>query len=100
VSGCSSATPLASSENAPSAANVGDLYLQVYIVLPNRAGDDFVAHSITLAHVQDLLLASIARLFVKNRSWRRSGATWWKKMLTAFGAALLDRNDGLQKKRP
>jgi hypothetical protein len=27
----------------------GELYLQVYVALPNRAGDDFVAHLITLA---------------------------------------------------
>jgi hypothetical protein len=36
-------------------------YLQVYIVLPNREGDDFVVHLITLAHVQDILLAQINR---------------------------------------
>jgi hypothetical protein len=39
----------------------GDRYLQVYIVLPDRAGDDFVVHLITLAHVQDILLAQINR---------------------------------------
>ena len=33
----------------------GELYAQVYIALPNRAGDDFVAHLITLAHVQDVI---------------------------------------------
>ena len=27
----------------------GELYLQVYVALPNRASDDFVAHLITLA---------------------------------------------------
>jgi hypothetical protein len=39
----------------------GELYLQVYVALPNRAGDDFVAHLITLAHVKDVLLAQINR---------------------------------------
>jgi len=37
----------------------GELYAQVYIALPNRAGDDFVVHLITLAHVQDMLLAQV-----------------------------------------
>jgi hypothetical protein len=36
----------------------GELYLQLYIALPNRAGDDFVVHLITLAHVQDIPHAS------------------------------------------
>jgi hypothetical protein len=31
------------------------------VALPNRAGDDFVAHLITLAHVEDVLLAQINR---------------------------------------
>jgi hypothetical protein len=31
----------------------GELYRQLYVILPNRAGDDFVGHRITLAHVQD-----------------------------------------------
>ena len=35
------------------------MYLQVYVALPNR--DDFVAHLITLAHVQEVLLAQINR---------------------------------------
>jgi len=37
----------------------GELYAQLYTVLPNRAGDDFVAHLITLAHVQDVLLPQV-----------------------------------------
>ena len=37
------------------------LYLQLYIALPNRAGNDFVVHLITLAHVQDPLLAQVNR---------------------------------------
>jgi hypothetical protein len=32
-----------------------------YLVLPNRAGNDFVVHLIALAHVQDTLLAQIDR---------------------------------------
>jgi hypothetical protein len=28
-----------------------------YTVLPNRAGDDFVAHLVTFAHAQDGLVA-------------------------------------------
>jgi hypothetical protein len=39
----------------------GERYLQVYVALPNRAGDDFVMHLITLAHVQDVLLAQVNR---------------------------------------
>jgi hypothetical protein len=39
----------------------GERYLQVYIVLPNRASDDFVVHLITLAHLQDPLLAQVNR---------------------------------------
>jgi hypothetical protein len=46
----------------------GNLYLQVYIVLPNRAGNDFVAHLITLAHVQDTLLAQIGGARCRGRS--------------------------------
>ena len=36
-----------------------ELYAQLYTVLPNRAGDDFVAHLITMAYVQDVLLAQV-----------------------------------------
>jgi hypothetical protein len=39
----------------------GELYRQLYVILPNRAGDDFVGHRITLAHVQDMLLAELNR---------------------------------------
>ena len=39
----------------------GDLYLQLYAVLPNGAGDDFAVPPITLAHVEHLLLAQINR---------------------------------------
>jgi hypothetical protein len=35
--------------------------VQVYTVLPNREGTDFVAHLITFAHVQDTLLAQVNR---------------------------------------
>jgi hypothetical protein len=39
----------------------GELYRRLYVIPPNRAGDDFVGHRITLAHVQDLLLAELNR---------------------------------------
>jgi hypothetical protein len=37
----------------------GEPYRQVYVVLPNRKGDDFVAHLITLTPVQEMLLAEM-----------------------------------------
>jgi hypothetical protein len=37
----------------------GDPYLQLYTVLPNREGNDFVVHLIILAHIQGTLLAQI-----------------------------------------
>jgi len=40
---------------------VDELYAHIYIVLPNRAGDDLVICLITLAHVQDTLLARVNR---------------------------------------
>jgi hypothetical protein len=46
---------------APWRGQGSELYAQLYIVLPNRAGDDFVVHLITLAHVQDALLAQVNR---------------------------------------
>ena len=39
----------------------GELYRRLYVIPPNRAGDDFVGHRITLAHVQDILFAQINR---------------------------------------
>jgi len=37
----------------------GDRYLQHYTVLPNREGDDFVTNLVTLAYVQNILVAQI-----------------------------------------
>jgi hypothetical protein len=39
----------------------GDRYLQLYAVLPNREGDNFVTKLVTLAYVQDTLVAQINR---------------------------------------
>ena len=39
----------------------GDAYLQLYAVLPNREGDDFVTNLVTLAYVRDTLPAQVNR---------------------------------------
>jgi hypothetical protein len=74
--------------------------LQLYTVPPNRAGDDFVAHSITLAHVQDLLLAQINRTAIRQKLRLAAfRCNMVEKNANNLRAALLDRNDGLQKYR-
>jgi hypothetical protein len=37
----------------------GETYIELYAVVPDHEGDDFVVRLITLAHVQDVLLAQI-----------------------------------------